>query len=184
MTFTETTLGGAYIIDPDPHVDERGLFARIWCAREFAAHGLETRVAQCSVSYNQRAGTLRGLHYQVEPHAEVKIVRCTAGAIFDVIVDLRPDSPTLTHHVSAILTAENRRMLYIPRGFAHGFQTLADDTEIAYQMSEFYEPAASAGVRWDDPAFGIEWPAAPDRTINERDRNYPDFPHRRFASRT
>jgi dTDP-4-dehydrorhamnose 3,5-epimerase len=175
MIFTETLLQGAYVIDPEPATDERGLFARVWCAREFAQLGLETNVAQISVSFNKHKGTLRGLHYQAEPHAEVKLVRCTAGAIFDVIVDLREGSGTCGDYFSVMLSAANRRMLYIPRGFAHGFQTLEPDTEITYQMSEFYAPGHGRGVRWDDPAFGIAWPEAEERIMNERDRTYPDF---------
>lgn len=175
MIFTDTPLPGALIIDIDSHVDARGFFARTWCEREFAAHGLEPRLVQCSISFNARMGTLRGLHYQVAPHAEVKVVRCTAGSIFDVVVDLRPGSPTFARYYAVVLSAENRRMLYVPRGFAHGFQTLADATEVSYQMSEFYEPAYSRGVRWDDPAFGIEWPPVGERIINERDRTYPDL---------
>jgi dTDP-4-dehydrorhamnose 3,5-epimerase len=175
MIFTETPLAGAYLVEPELAVDERGLFARIWCAREFAERGLETRIAQCSVSFNSRRGTLRGLHYQSEPYTEVKVVRCTAGAIFDVIVDLRPASRTFRQHYSTVLSASNRRMHYIPDGFAHGFQTLEPDSEVTYQISEFYQPAHGRGVRWDDPVFGIEWPATEQRLMNERDRNYPDF---------
>jgi dTDP-4-dehydrorhamnose 3,5-epimerase len=162
-------------MDPEPLADERGTFARIWCARELAAHGLETRVAQSSISYNRMAGTLRGLHYQVEPHGEVKIVRCTAGSIFDAIVDLRAHSPTCGQYYAVVLSALNRRLLYVPRGFAHGFQTLEDHSEVTYQMSQFYEPGAGRGVRWDDPTFGIPWPAANQRVMSERDRTYPDF---------
>jgi dTDP-4-dehydrorhamnose 3,5-epimerase len=175
MVFSETPLRGAFVLDLEPHPDERGFFARTWCRREFENHGLETRVAQCSVSFNARAGTLRGLHYQAAPCEEVKIVRCTSGAIFDVIVDLRPESPTYTAHFSVALSSLNRRMLYVPRGFAHGFETLEDNTEVFYQMSEFYEPASSRGVRWNDPAFGIAWPATAHRTMSVRDQSYPDF---------
>jgi dTDP-4-dehydrorhamnose 3,5-epimerase len=163
------------VIDLQPSSDARGFFARTWCQREFEAQGLETRCAQCSVSFNALGGTLRGLHYQAPPCEEVKIVRCTSGAIFDVIVDLRPDSPTYTTHYSVILSSHNRRMLYIPRGFAHGFETLENDTEVLYQMSEFYEPELSRGVRWNDPAFGISWPATANRIISARDQAYPDF---------
>lgn len=174
MIFTETALRGAFVIEPEPLADDRGFFARVWCAREFAAHGLETRIAQCSISLNTRRGTLRGMHYQERPYAEVKLVRCTRGAAFDVIIDLRPDSPTFLQHAAVELTADNRRMLYIPQGCAHGFQTLADDTEVLYQMSEFYAPSAGRGVRWNDPAFGIRWPIG-DPILLERDRRYPDF---------
>jgi dTDP-4-dehydrorhamnose 3,5-epimerase len=174
VIFTPTPLAGAFVIEPEPSADERGLFARTWCQRELAAQGLEARLVQCSTSYNKRKGTLRGLHYQVAPFAETKIVRCTRGAIFDVVVDLRPDSPTFIQHVSAVLTADNRKAMYVPVGFAHGFQTLEDDTELLYLMSEFYSPEHARGVRWDDPAFQIAWP--PDeRTMAEHDRNYPDF---------
>jgi dTDP-4-dehydrorhamnose 3,5-epimerase len=174
VIFHETALPGAYVIEPQPLPDERGCFARLWCAREFAALGLETRVAQCSLSHSTHRGTLRGMHYQAPPHAEVKLVRCTRGAIHDVIIDLRPGSATFSRHHAMELTAENRLTLYIPHGFAHGFQTLVDDTEVLYQMSEFYAPAAARGVRWDDPAFGIAWPIA-DPILHARDRAYPDF---------
>ena len=176
LIFTETALAGAYVIEPERHADARGFFARVWCAREFAAHGLETQVSQCSISLNARRGTLRGMHYQTPPHEEVKLVRCTRGALYDVIIDLRPGSPTFTRHVAVELTAENRRMLYIPHGFAHGFQTLEDDTEVLYQMSEFYAPGAARGVRWNDATFGIAWPIA-NPILLERDGSYPDFRH-------
>jgi dTDP-4-dehydrorhamnose 3,5-epimerase len=174
VIFEETPLRGAFVIDPERLEDSRGFFARTWCEHEFRAHGLETRVAQCSISLSKRKGTLRGMHYQVPPAAETKILRCTRGAIHDVIIDLRPDSRTFMQHFGLVLSAENRRMLYVPAGFAHGFQTLDDDTEVAYQMSEFHSPELTRGVRWDDPAFGIRWPEG-DRTILDRDRNYPDF---------
>ena len=177
MIFTESPLKGAFIIDSEPIEDERGLFARTWCQREFEARGLETRIAQCSTSFNAKKGTLRGMHYQVPPAAETKIVRCVRGAVHDVIIDLRPHSPTFTRHAAVVLSAANRRMLYVPAGFAHGFQTLEDDTEIVYQISEFYSPEHARGVRWDDPAFHIAWPED-ERTIGTRDRSYPDFdPH-------
>ena len=174
MIFTPTPLAGAVIVEPEPHEDARGLFARTWCRQEFEAHGLETRLAQCSTSLNKRKGTLRGMHYQAAPMAETKLVRCTRGAIFDVIIDLRPDSPTFTRHVAVTLTAENRTALYVPVGFAHGFQTLADDTEVFYQISELYSAEHARGVRWNDPAFAIAWPDD-ERIITERDRTYPDF---------
>jgi dTDP-4-dehydrorhamnose 3,5-epimerase len=174
VIFTETPLPGAFVIEPERLDDPRGFFARTWCEREFRARGLETRVAQCSVSFNRRKGTLRGMHYQAPPAAETKIVRCTRGAMYDVIIDLRPDSPAFTHHFAVVLTPDNRTMLYVPAGFAHGFQTLEDDTEVAYQISEFHAPEHARGVRWDDPAFGIAWPDA-DRIIIDRDRGYPDF---------
>jgi dTDP-4-dehydrorhamnose 3,5-epimerase len=174
MIFTETKLQGAFIIDVDRIEDERGFFARTWCQREFEAHGLCTQLAQCNISFNKSKGILRGMHYQAAPYAEAKLVRCTRGAIYDVIVDLRPDSPTFKRWVAVELTADNRRMLFIPEGFAHGFQTLANGTEVFYQMSQFYAPEYARGVRWDDPAFKISWPAA-KRTISERDRSLPDF---------
>ncbi len=174
MIFTETPLRGAFVIEPDPQEDARGLFARTWCRREFEARGLGTRVAQCSISFNTRRGTLRGMHYQAPPAEETKLVRCTRGAIYDVIIDLRPHSPTFTEHFAVVLTVDNRKMLHIPAGFAHGFQTLEAATEVLYQMSEFYSPEYARGVRWDDPIFGISWPDD-ERIILERDRTYPDF---------
>jgi dTDP-4-dehydrorhamnose 3,5-epimerase len=175
MNFTPTELEGAYLVDLEPREDERGFFARAWCANEFAEHGLSTEVAQCNVAFNHRKSTLRGMHYQMQPHAETKLVRCTRGAIYDVIVDLRPDSPTWKRWLGVELTAENRRALYVPEGFAHGYQTLVDETETFYQVSAFYAPDAERGVRWDDPAFGIEWPD-PDRPLmSEKDRTWPDY---------
>jgi dTDP-4-dehydrorhamnose 3,5-epimerase len=173
MTFTATPLAGAFVIDPEPIEDERGFFARSFCVEEFRARGLNPRVVQCNVSFNRRRGTVRGLHYQRAPHGEAKLVRCTAGALYDVIVDLRPDSPTMQRHFAIELSARNRRMLYIPEGCAHGFQTLEDGTEVFYQMSAPYTADATAGVRWNDPAFGIEWPLEVT-VISERDRSYPD----------
>jgi dTDP-4-dehydrorhamnose 3,5-epimerase len=174
VIFIPTALPGAFVIEPEPASDSRGLFARTWCRRELAAQGLDTELAQSSTSFNKRKGTLRGMHCQAAPFAETKIVRCTRGAIHDVIIDLRPDSATYLRHVAVVLTAEDRKALYVPKGFAHGFQTLEDDTEVLYQISEFYSPEHSRGVRWDDPAFGIAWPQD-DRTMSERDRSYPDF---------
>jgi len=174
VIFTPTPLAGAWIVDLERREDDRGFFARTWCVRELAARGLDTRVVQASMSRTRRRGTLRGLHWQAAPHQEVKLVRCARGAIWDAIVDLRPDSPTYTRHFGAELTAENGRALYIPADFAHGFVTLADDTDVVYQMSEFYDPAAGRGARWNDPAFGIGWPVT-DPIVNERDATYPDF---------
>ena len=174
MIFVETPLWGAYVIEVEKHEDERGFFARSWCAREFGAKGLDHHLVQCNVSFNKRKGTLRGLHYQTPPNAEVKLVRCTKGSLFDVIVDLRKDSPTFLKWFAIELTATNYRMLYIPKLFAHGFQTLEDDTEIFYQMSEFYEPAASKGLRWNDPRLGINWPVA-GRTMSQKDQAYPNL---------
>jgi dTDP-4-dehydrorhamnose 3,5-epimerase len=174
MHFIETGLAGAYVVDVEPVVDERGLFARSWCTREFEAHGLNPRLVQCSVSLNHRAGTLRGMHYQVAPHQEAKLVRCTQGALYDVIVDLRPESRTYLAHFGTELTASNHRALYVPEGFAHGYLTLADESEVFYQMSEFYAPSAARGVRWNDPAIAINWPA-PVVIMSDRDKNFPDF---------
>lgn len=174
MRITETKLKGAVLVEVERFEDERGFFARTWSQREFAAHGLNPRLVECNISFNKKKGTLRGMHYQAAPHGQAKLVRCTAGAIYDVIIDLRRESPTFKQWVAVELTAHNRLMLYIPEEFAHGFQTLSDDTEVLYQMSEFYAPESARGVRWDDPAFGIEWP--PDeRTIIARDQQYPDF---------
>ncbi|MGB5814903.1 MAG: dTDP-4-dehydrorhamnose 3,5-epimerase [Thermoanaerobaculia bacterium] len=174
MIFLETPLAGAFVIDIEPHEDERGFFARTFCQEEFEAHGLDSTVVQSSVSFNRQRGTLRGMHFQAPPHEESKVVRCTAGAIYDVIVDLRPLSPTFVQWHAVTLSAENRTMFYIPGGFAHGFLTLEDNTEVLYQMSEFYYPDSARGVRWDDPAFGIEWPVEPT-AISDRDQSYPDF---------
>jgi dTDP-4-dehydrorhamnose 3,5-epimerase len=173
MRFRETKLRGVFEIDLEPSFDERGFFARSWCRREFTARGLSPALAQCNVSYNDRKGTLRGMHYQ-QPHPEAKLVRCIRGAIYDVALDLRRDSPTFRRWVASVLTAENRRALYISEGFAHGFQTLVNDTEVFYQMSEFYKEGSGRGVRWDDPAFAIDWPV-PVQVISERDRTYPAF---------
>jgi dTDP-4-dehydrorhamnose 3,5-epimerase len=172
MRFTETPLAGAWVIELEELADERGFFARSFCRDEFGAHGLDPAVAQCNVSFNRRRGTLRGLHYQAEPHAESKLVRCTRGAIWDIIVDLRPGSATGRRWYAAELTADNRRALYAPAGFAHGFQTLADDSEVLYQMSEFYHAELARGVRWSDPALAIPWPV-PQPIVSERDRALP-----------
>ena len=174
MIFTESKLKGAFIIELERFCDERGFFARSWCQKEFEKHGLNPRLAQCNISYNISKGTLRGMHYQVSPCEEAKLIRCTMGGIFDVIVDLRPESPTFKHYFAEIITAEDRRMIYIPEGFAHGFLTLQDGTELLYQMSGFYSPDHARGVRWNDPAFGIEWPTEV-KVISDRDKNYPDF---------
>jgi dTDP-4-dehydrorhamnose 3,5-epimerase len=174
MIFSETALPGAVVIELERVADERGFFARSFCAREFAAHGLDARVAQCNISFNRVKGTLRGLHFQRPPHAEAKLVRCTAGRVYDVIVDLRPDSPAFCRHVAIELSARNRTMLYVPQGVAHGFQTLEDESEVFYQMSAPYERDAAAGVRWDDAAFAIAWPLAVS-VVSARDRSYPDF---------
>ncbi len=172
MRFLTTTVAGVHVVEQERHVDERGFFARTWCAQEFEQNGLEPRLVQCSVSFNHRRGTLRGLHYQAPPAAEVKLVRCTRGALFDVALDLRPDSPTFRQWVGVELSEASGRALYIPRGCAHGFLTLADATEVAYQMSAPYAPQAARGVRWDDPFFAVAWPG-PVQVIAERDRDYP-----------
>jgi dTDP-4-dehydrorhamnose 3,5-epimerase len=174
VIFLETTLPGTFVIELEPITDERGLFARTFCAEEFEANDLNPVIVQCNLSYNGRRGTLRGMHFQEAPYAECKLVRCTAGAIYDVIVDLRPESPTRCKWFAVELSATNRRMLYVPGGFAHGFQTLADGSEVFYQMSHVYVPSHARGVRWDDPAFGIEWPAD-ERVISKNDRQYPDY---------
>ncbi len=174
MIFTELQLPGAFLIEPTPLVDERGFFARTWCEQEFAAHGIHQQWVQCNISVNLRKGTLRGMHYQVAPHAEAKLIRCTSGALYDVLLDVRRDSPTHSQWVAVELSAANYRMLYIPAGIAHGFQTLADHTEVFYQMSAFYQADAARAVRWNDPAFAIHWPAD-TRTISLRDQQHPDY---------
>lgn len=162
------------MIEPEMHEDHRGFFARTFCQREFEARGLNPQVVQCNISFNRLKGSLRGMHFQTFPYSEAKLVRCTAGSIYDVIIDLRPSSSAFKKHFGVELSARNRKMLYMPEEFAHGFQTLEDDTEVFYQMSQFYSPEHSRGIRWDDPAFGISWPPG-ERIIIERDRTYPDF---------
>jgi dTDP-4-dehydrorhamnose 3,5-epimerase len=174
MIFAATQLDDAWLIEVEPREDQRGFFARTWCRQELAAQGLDTEIAQESLSYNRDRGTLRGLHFQRSPHEETKIVRCTRGGIFDVIVDLRPRSPTYLQWQGFELTAENRKALYVPKGFAHGFQTLTDEAEIAYQISAFYAPDSAGGYRYDDPEFGIAWPL-PVTAISERDLEWPPF---------
>ena len=175
MRLVETPLAGLYRVEAEPHADARGLFARVYDEAIFAAHGLPTRWPQWNLSHNARAGTLRGLHFQRAPHEEPKLVRCTRGRIWDVAVDLRPGSPTRLHAVALELSAENRLALYIPPGFAHGFQTLVDDSEVSYHMGETHHPALADGVRWDDPALGLGWPL-PDPILSPRDAAYPDLP--------
>ncbi len=174
MIFNETGLEGVYLIQIDRHEDERGFFARTWCQREFEEHGLNPRLVQCNLSYNKLKGTLRGMHYQEAPHQEAKLVRCTSGAIYDVIVDLRPESRTFGDHLGITLTAEMDDMLYIPEGFAHGLLTLANDTRVFYQMTEYYAPEYERGFRWNDPLFNFEWPVEVE-VISPRDANYPDY---------
>ena len=174
MIFASTPLVGAFVVELKRIEDERGFFARSFCQREFAEQGLDTRLAQCNVSFNSKRGTLRGLHYQVPPHGEAKLVRCTQGAIWDVMVDLRPESASFKRWFGAELSAGNRRALYIPEGFAHGFQTLTDDAEVLYLMSEFYHQESAHGLPWNDPAFSIEWPIALP-IISQRDRSFTPF---------
>jgi len=174
MKFLKTALKGAYIIELEAAEDERGYFSRTFCRREFAEQGLNYEVAQCSISYNARRGTLRGMHYQVEPHREAKLVHCVGGSLYDVIVDLRPESDTYCRWIGVELSPLKRRLLYVPEGFAHGFQTLEDNTTVYYQISEFYAPQSARGVRWDDPAFGIKWPLS-NPIISEKDRLLPDY---------
>jgi dTDP-4-dehydrorhamnose 3,5-epimerase len=181
MMYRSTTIDGVWLVEPERHEDERGFFARTWDAAEFARRGLAGDLAQASISFNRSRGTLRGMHYQVAPYGEVKLVRCTAGVIFDVAVDLRAGSPTFRGWTGIELSAENRQALYVPEGCAHGFLTLSDDAEVAYLISAPHEPTAARGVRHDDPAFGIAWPA-PVRVINDRDRTYPDFEPEGVAS--
>lgn len=177
MKFLDTKLSGAFEIEIEPHYDERGFFARTWCHKEFEEHGLIGKAAQCSTSFNPRKGTLRGIHFQAEPHPETKLVRCTRGRIFDVAVDLRPASSTFGQWTGVVLSADNRKMFYIPAGCGHGLLTLEDETEVLYIISEDYYPELSRGVRWNDPAFAIEWPEQPI-LISDRDNSYPDFKNR------
>ena len=174
MIFHSLEIPGAYLIEPERKADERGFFARTYCRHELEERRLDPTVVQCNISVNKLRGTLRGLHWQAAPHEEIKLVRCTKGAIHDVVLDLRPDSPAFKKHWAARLDEDNRLSLYIPAGCAHGFQTLTDDAEVFYQMSEFYYPEAARGVRWDDPAFDITWPL-PVTQISEKDRSFPDF---------
>lgn len=174
MIFKKAGLEGAWVVDLERHEDERGFFARSWCCREFEAQGLDTALVQCNISFNAKRGTLRGMHFQAAPCEETKLVRCTAGSIYDVIVDVRANSSTYCRHFGVELNSRNRTMLYVPKGFAHGFLTLEDETEVFYQMSEYFAPEHARGFRWDDPAFAIPWPAEV-RVISERDRTYPDY---------
>jgi dTDP-4-dehydrorhamnose 3,5-epimerase len=173
MIFRETALKDAYVVDLEKREDVRGFFARAWCGKEFEKHGLIPRVVQANTSFNKKKGTMRGMHYQIAPHAETKAIRCLKGAIFDVIIDLRPDSPSYKKWFGVELTAENRTMLYVPEQFAHGFITLEDNTEVFYLVSEYYAPDCERGIRYDDPAFGIAWPAQIE-AISEKDKTWPD----------
>jgi dTDP-4-dehydrorhamnose 3,5-epimerase len=174
MNFRPLSIPGAYLIESEPSTDERGSFERIWCAREFELHGLSSRLVQCNISTNRRQGTLRGMHYSVPPRAETKVVRCVKGSVFDVLLDLRPSSETYRKWVAEILSRDNARAVFVPQGVAHGFQTLEDETDILYEMSEFYDPQCARGARWNDPAFDIAWPLA-DPILSGRDRETPDF---------
>jgi dTDP-4-dehydrorhamnose 3,5-epimerase len=171
MKFIETKLKDAYIIEIEPISDDRGFFARSWCQQEFSDRGLNPNLVQCNISFNLKKGTLRGMHYQAKPHEEAKLVRCIRGAIYDVIIDIRPDSSTFKDWLSVDLNADNRKMLYIPEGFAHGFQTLDDNSEVFYQMSNFYHPESARGIRWNDPEFQLEWQIE-SKIISERDLSY------------
>jgi dTDP-4-dehydrorhamnose 3,5-epimerase len=174
MTFLETSLEGAYVIEPKKIADDRGFFARAFCSGELRAQGLNGEIAQANMAYSRKRGTLRGLHFQERPHAEVKIIRCTRGAMYDVIVDLRPSSPSWKQWFGVELTQSNHRMLYVPEGFGQGYVTLEDDTEMCYSTSEFYHPEVASGVRYDDPAFQIVWPIGIS-VISEQDRRWPDY---------
>lgn len=180
MKFTPTKIEGVWIVEMERHHDERGWFARTWCMEEFRAQGLDADLVQCSSSFNLHRGTLRGMHYQAAPHGETKLVRCTRGAVFDVALDLRPNSATFTQSIYVELTADNGRALYLPEGIAHGFQTLADDSEVYYQMSEFFHPESAKGLRWDDPAFDIQWPIE-KKIVSPKDNSYQAFSRRSCA---
>lgn len=174
MIFTQTKLNGLFVIEPERSEDERGFFARTWCRREFETNGINVDFVQCNISFNRKKGALRGMHYQITPNQEAKLVRCTSGAIYDVIIDLRHDSETFKQWISVELTNENRKMIYIPEGFAHGFLTLENNTEVFYQMSVYYAPESARGVRWNDSAFCITWPIDV-KVISDKDNKYPDF---------
>lgn len=174
MIFEKTEIPGAYIIDLQPHADERGFFARAWCQKEFESHGFPSSIAQVNISYNRKKHTLRGFHYQSAPHQEDKLMRCTRGAIHDVLVDLRPDSPAYMRPIKLTLSGANSRMLLVPKGCANAFLTLEDESEVIYLVSEFYAPGAEGGIRWNDPALGIQWPVEP-QVISDKDRSWPDY---------
>lgn len=174
MKFTETKLKGAFIVEIEKLTDDRGFFARAWCRKEFEAHGLTSAVVQANVSFNRKRGTLRGMHYQIAPFQESKLIRCTRGAIYDVIIDLRPESPTYKKWIGVELTADNYTLFFVPEDFAHGFITLMDDTEITYQVSQFYTPGSEKGIRFNDPTFNIQWPLEVS-VISDKDSNWPDF---------
>ena len=175
MKFVKTKLEGAFLIEPELVKDERGFFARLWCQKEFAQHGLNPDLTQISIAFNQKKGTIRGMHFQKSPYEESKLVRCTSGATYDVIIDLRPASKTYKQWVSVEITSKGYKMIYVPEGFAHGYQTLEDNTEVIYHMSQSFAPQYYSGVRWNDPAFNIKWPDTENKIISEKDKNYPDF---------
>jgi dTDP-4-dehydrorhamnose 3,5-epimerase len=175
MLFSKTDIPGATLVDLEKYEDERGFFARGWCAREFAEHGLATKVVQMNISYNRPKHTLRGFHYQLDPHGEDKMIRCIRGSMLDVLLDLRPESPTYKQHITVELSAANQRMLVVPKGCANAFLTLEDDTEATYLVSEFYEPSAERGIRWNDPAFSFEWPVEKPAAISDKDNSWPDY---------
>ena len=175
MIFRETKLKGAFVIEPEKHEDERGFFARSWCQKEFKVHGLNPNIVQANIALSLQKGTLRGMHYQIRPYQEAKLVRCIRGAVFDVIIDLRPNSITYCEWLGVELSAESHAMLYVPEGFAHGYLTLENNTEVFYMVSQFYTPDSERGVRWDDPVFNIEWPETSDLVISDKDQHWPDY---------
>jgi len=175
VIFRETSLKDAFIIEPERIEDARGFFARAWCKKEFEAHGLNPCVVQINLSFSKKRSTLRGMHYQAAPHQEAKLFRCTQGAMYDVVIDLRPDSSTYCKWIGVELTPDNRKMLYVPEGFAHGYQTLVHNTEVLYPVSQFYSPESERGVRWNDPAFGIKWPDMDNLVISQKDGSWPDY---------
>ena len=175
MIFKETKLKGAFVIEPEKHEDERGFFERTWCQKEFKVHRLNPNTVQANIAFSLQKDTLRGMHYQINPYQEAKLVRCIRGAVFDVVIDLRPDSITYCEWLGVELSSENHKMLYVPEGFAHGYQTLENNSEVFYLVSQFYTPDAERGVRWDDPVFDIEWPKTSDLVISEKDKNWPDY---------
>lgn len=175
MKFSKTSLADVYVIDLEKREDERGFFARAWCQKEFADQGLDSNFVQANLSFNNTKGTLRGMHYQVAPYEETKLIRCIRGAIYDLIIDLRPQSPTYKQSFGVELTPENRKMFCVPKGFAHGYLTLQDNTEVLYQVSEFYTPGSERGIRWNDPAFNLKWPKMANLILSEKDQNWPDF---------
>ncbi len=183
MKYKETLLRGVLIVKLDRIEDDRGYFARTWCAQEFEEHGLNNTVAQCNTAWNKRRGTLRGMHYQIDPYSEVKLVRCIRGAVFDAVIDLRPGSPTYLKTFHIELSEDNHRMLYIPEGFAHGYLTLTDGAEVFYQVSQFYTPGAEAGIRWNDPLFDIPWPLSEPAVISEKDQQWPNYKSQEMAGR-